>query len=901
MDKETNLLKEKIKELEKENLLLQTHQNYETFFNTNNDFLFVLNEQATIIHTNSTVINRLGYTRKELAGNSVLMVHPADRREEAGRIVGEMLMGTAEFCPVPLSTKSGKQIQVETRVSHGIWNGKPAIFGVTTDVSKIALSEEKFSKVFYLNPSACGLNDVETGKYVEVNDAFYSLLGFDKNEVIGKTASELGILTQEVKSSILHKFGNSEVITNAEADLRTKSGDIKHVLLSAENIFIQDKKIRYTVVHDITERKQAEKELKLINKRYSVLFNQSPIAIEFYDALGGLVIGNEATLELFGVVDKSEISGFKLFEDPNITGERKAELLKNRSVRFESEFNFEVIKQLKLYQTTCSGIKFLDWSITPLIVDGLLIGYVEQIQDITKRKQAEKMLLESEERFNMAITGTGVGLWDWDMLSNTFYFSPQWNAMLGYEDHKIKNTFSGWKKLWHPDDVKRIEKSLGDYWEKAVDRLDEKTKKYEIEYRMRHKDGHWRWILTRGDIIKNSDGKPSRWVGTNLDITVRKQHEKELKIANEKIEESEEKHRTVADYAHDWEYWTDTNGNFVYISPSCKRITGYKPADFINNKELMQEIIHPDDVTVYQKHKHYIDENAKRSQIEFRIITKHKKIRWIGHVCQDVIAKNGKPLGIRGSNRDITEQKNAEQALIKSEAELKELNVTKDKLFSIIAHDLRSPFNSILGFSELLIENLQVFETEESEEYLGIINSSAKNTLVLLDNLLNWAKAQTGQINFSPEKAVLASVIQEIFELSNLSAKNKNIVLNHIPSEEIEVLADLNMLKTVLRNLISNAIKFTNSNGKIDVYALQNDNFIEIAVSDNGVGMNEETRNKLFSIETNETTLGTANEQGSGLGLLLCKEFVEKHGGKIWVESELGKGSVFKFTLPLNK
>jgi len=182
--------------------------------------------------------------------------------------------------------------------------------------------------------------------------------------------------------------------------------------------------------------------------------------------------------------------------------------------------------------------------------------------------------------------------------------------------------------------------------------------------------------------------------------------------------------------------------------------------------------------------------------------------------------------------------------------------------------------------------------------YSKQINSSAKNTLVLLDNLLNWAKAQTGHINFKPEKVVLSPIIQEVFELSNSSAKNKNIVLNHIPSEEIIVFADPNMLKTVLRNLISNAIKFTNSNGKIDVTVLQNDNFIEIAVSDNGVGMKDETRNKLFSLETNETTMGTANEKGSGLGLLLCKEFVAKHGGKIWIESEEGKGSIFYFTLP---
>ena len=240
----------------------------------------------------------------------------------------------------------------------------------------------------------------------------------------------------------------------------------------------------------------------------------------------------------------------------------------------------------------------------------------------------------------------------------------------------------------------------------------------------------------------------------------------------------------------------------------------------------------------------------------------------------------------------------AKEKAEKNEIQLRELNATKDKLFSIIAHDLQSPFNSILGFSELLIENLKNYEVTEVEKFLNNINLSAKNTLVLLSNLLNWAKSQIGQINFKPEKIVLSSIIQEILELSSASAKNKNILLNHIQSEKIVAFADINMIKTVLRNLISNAIKFTNSNGEINVSAIQNAKFIEIAVSDNGVGMNEEAQNKLFRLETNETTTGTANEEGSGLGLILCKEFIEKHNGEIWVESKLGQGSVFKFKFP---
>lgn len=254
-----------------------------------------------------------------------------------------------------------------------------------------------------------------------------------------------------------------------------------------------------------------------------------------------------------------------------------------------------------------------------------------------------------------------------------------------------------------------------------------------------------------------------------------------------------------------------------------------------------------------------------------------------------------------GVIRDITERKKTEQALIESEAQFRELNATKDILFSIIGHDLRGPFGNILVLSELLTEALKDVDLVESEQYLGMINSTAKNTLILLDNLLSWAKSQTGQFNFKLEKINISSSIQEVLELSNANAKTKNISLNLIKSDEIEVDSDEEIFKTILRNLISNAIKFTKPGGNIDVIVISKQNQVEVTISDNGIGINEETCKKLFSISSNISSLGTANEIGSGFGLFLCKEFVEKLGGRIWVESEEGKGSDFKFTLPLNK
>jgi len=228
------------------------------------------------------------------------------------------------------------------------------------------------------------------------------------------------------------------------------------------------------------------------------------------------------------------------------------------------------------------------------------------------------------------------------------------------------------------------------------------------------------------------------------------------------------------------------------------------------------------------------------------------------------------------------------------------LNQTQNKLFTIIAHDLRSPFNNILCLTELLSEKVSATDNSESKEFVGLINSTAKNTLNLLDNLLHWAKSQTGELVFIPRKTNLSKVILHIITLKMSQAKAKNISLHFSTTEEIELNTDENILGTILRNLISNAIKFTNPGGHIEVLATSDQHQVEISISDNGVGMDEKTIHEIFNLSTTVSMPGTADENGSGLGLVLCREFAEKLGGHLWVESKKGKGSNFKFTLPLH-
>ena len=202
------------------------------------------------------------------------------------------------------------------------------------------------------------------------------------------------------------------------------------------------------------------------------------------------------------------------------------------------------------------------------------------------------------------------------------------------------------------------------------------------------------------------------------------------------------------------------------------------------------------------------------------------------------------------TNKDLTHQilicEKSENKLEQLIHNQKELNATKDKLFSIIAHDLRSPFTSILGFSELLIENIRTYSPENSEEFITHINNTAEHTLTLLDNLLLWARTQTGQIDFLAENLQPGPIVEEIVELLNSSATIKNITLNNSVPDDMIAYADPNMLKTILRNLVQNAIKFTYSGGKVDIYAVNQQKNTVFTVTDNGVGMNNETLNSIF-------------------------------------------------------
>lgn len=256
---------------------------------------------------------------------------------------------------------------------------------------------------------------------------------------------------------------------------------------------------------------------------------------------------------------------------------------------------------------------------------------------------------------------------------------------------------------------------------------------------------------------------------------------------------------------------------------------------------------------------------------------------------------------------DISRQQIEEEAvrmmelnvqLEESEQKLQELNVSKDKLFSIIGHDLKNPMFVIKSYAEILNEDYAELSDQEKHDIIRSIGDTSKHAQTLLEDLLQWARSQSGRIEYNPEPIALKSTINNAIGLIASQAEKKNIQLSAEINFSFVVNADKRMLDTVLRNLISNAVKFTNVGGTVKVLAAEKDGFVQIAVVDSGIGLSEADRNKLFRIDVKNCEIGKSKEKGTGLGLILCKEFVEHHGGNIWVESEIEKGSRFNFTIP---
>lgn len=335
---------------------------------------------------------------------------------------------------------------------------------------------------------------------------------------------------------------------------------------------------------------------------------------------------------------------------------------------------------------------------------------------------------------------------------------------------------------------------------------------------------------------------------------------------------------------------TITDFKITEMNESTEELTG------VTEKELKGQLItsvvddHEKD-KILKRFKSVV-ETGKPVDFYYQHIDEHNNVSWY----HSKVAKYRD--GVVSTFMDISEQKKNEEDLEKANQELKELNRQKDKLFSVISHDLKNSVSGILGVFDLILEDYETLSKEDLLEYLELLNNRAKSTAELLEDLLLWSKNQFQKIDLNPEKLNLAAITNTVFDSTLSLADDKGISLKNRVPDQVSIVADTNIVKTVLRNLVANGIKFSHPGGEVIVDAKQTGDDVEISVTDRGVGIDKETLEKILDGETNFTTEGTRGESGSGLGVDLCQNFVELHGGTLRVKSEPGKGSTFLFTLP---
>lgn len=437
--------------------------------------------------------------------------------------------------------------------------------------------------------------------------------------------------------------------------------------------------------------------------------------------------------------------------------------------------------------------------------------------------------------------------------------------------------------------------------------------------------------------VKNSKGDITGIVGIGRDITSQKmaelkliEHAKELEHTNTLLEEKQEEIQQQAEeLATQAETLMNTNqeleklsivaretdnvviildneGNFEYVNNSFTKVYGYTLETFIQSKgkNILQASFNPFIKDIMAKCR----KTKETVRYQSEGINKDGKKIWTQSTLTPILDEEMNITKFVAVDSDISAIKKAQEMINQQKKEieiqrdkLEKLNKTKDKFFSIIAHDLRNPFQSIQGFSDLLVKDYERIDDERKREFITLIFESSQYAHNLLENLLQWSLTQSDTIKFNPSDFSLSNIIYENLHVFHASIEKKELTVTSAIDEGIMLYADKNMTDTIIRNLLINAIKYTPNGGKISITYQDNGEYIAVSITDTGIGINPEDLPKLFHLEEFHTTNGTAGETGTGLGLIICRDFIEKNGGKISVTSEPGKGTTFTFTLPKSK
>ncbi|MBI9052777.1 MAG: PAS domain S-box protein [Bacteroidales bacterium] len=737
-------------------------------------------------------------------------------------------------------------------------------------------SEEKYRKLTENSPDITYIYSLNQGA-LYWSSGVKKLLGFDPNNLKKDTVNWDKAIHKNDQEKIQDFLKHIKIGENYELEYRIF--DVKNNLhWFNDRIFNVYEKDGDTIaegrISDITSKKEIENKLKESESKFKAITNTAQDAIILINDKGNVVFWNKASEKIFQYKEK-EIQGKNLHK--LITPDQYMPSHSKAFKKFVKTGKGNALnKIIELSAIRKDGVEIpIELSLSALRLNNSWHS-VGIIRDISNRKLQQEQLQQSEERFKNLSKLTFEGI-VFHVNTNITDCNESFLKLTGYSREEIIGC--NVLKLIHPFYQSMVTEYI----------INKISKTYEIVIIRKNGKEVPIEIVARNFTVNKKNIR----VAAFRDITERKKAEIELV-------ESEKKYRLLFENMKEAfalnEIITDKNNKpidyrFIDINPEFEKLTGLKKEDIINKTVL--EILPNIEKEWIEK---YGSVALTGKSIHFENYSQELEKHY------DTLAFCPQKNQFAVIFQDITERKKTEEELKENNIQLKDLNATKDKFFSIIAHDLRGPVNNIVGFSDLLEENHLKYTHEKLSQIIKLMNISANKTYTLLENLLIWSKSQRDKISFNPQTYKCKELIYEVLDEMQHLAIAKNLSINSNTNAKTYTLEiDKDMFKTIFRNLISNAIKFTNEGGEIFIgCGKTTNNEVKFFVKDTGIGIDQVTINKLFKLDHNITTEGTNKEKGTGLGLILCKEFVEKHGGKIWVESKVNEGSTFTFSFPLS-